>query len=223
MLNAHRSVAQIVIEHASCAPVFHRHRIDFCCRGELSLASACEQVGIAPSSLLGELEEAIAATDGESGLDPRAISTPALLGHIAEYHEEVRCLLPSLRITAMELARAHGAYTPALVDLDSLLQLLEATLSPILDWEERELFPAVLADGSADDPLSQLFSAMKREHVAAYECMRRIHGCLDILGTPSWANDRFFALRRDLEALERDLATHFHLENYVIRPRVLHA
>jgi regulator of cell morphogenesis and NO signaling len=42
MIDPQRTVASVVLDHSECAAVFQRHRIDYCCRGNLSVAAACE-------------------------------------------------------------------------------------------------------------------------------------------------------------------------------------
>ena len=56
MLEPQQSVADVVLDHSECAEVFQRHRIDFCCRGHLSLAAAASEKTVAVAALVAELE-----------------------------------------------------------------------------------------------------------------------------------------------------------------------
>src|SRR5690242_12163319 len=79
------TLAQIVLEHPECARVFRDHRLDYCCRGELALDSACESKGLALANVVAALETAIAERDERRAfVDARALSTPELVEHIVE-------------------------------------------------------------------------------------------------------------------------------------------
>ena len=43
MVNPSEQVAKVVLEHSECAEVFQRHRIDFCCRGDMSIEQAASE------------------------------------------------------------------------------------------------------------------------------------------------------------------------------------
>ena len=46
MLIPNKTVAEIVLEHPSCASVFHKYRIDFCCGGDVTVDPACAVRGV---------------------------------------------------------------------------------------------------------------------------------------------------------------------------------
>ena len=66
MLSPTQPVANIVLDHSECAQVFQQHRIDFCCRGELSLEQAAKERGVELTALLGQLERAIEERRGDA-------------------------------------------------------------------------------------------------------------------------------------------------------------
>ncbi|HEY0838811.1 MAG TPA: DUF542 domain-containing protein, partial [Vulgatibacter sp.] len=104
MLDPTRTVAQIVLDHSASAPVFQRHRIDFCCKGDMTLRDACAQRGLEEAVVLADLEHAIRSRSGEITRDPRSLSTPGLVAHIvATHHEYLRRALPFARTLAAKV------------------------------------------------------------------------------------------------------------------------
>ncbi len=57
-IDRNATVARIALDHPSCALVFRDHRIDFCCRGALTLKEACAGKAIDADTLLAELQRA---------------------------------------------------------------------------------------------------------------------------------------------------------------------
>src|SRR5512139_2845900 len=124
MLDSQQTVADVVLDHSECAAVFQRHHIDFCCRGDLSIEAACERAGIDTDNLIAELSSAIAERERNSG-DPRALSTGALIHHIAaKHHGYLRATLPFVQALATKVSRVHGGHNPRLQELESLVHEL---------------------------------------------------------------------------------------------------
>lgn len=53
--NATTSLGALASAHPAAARVFLRHRLDFCCGGQRSLADACRTAGLDPGAILDEL------------------------------------------------------------------------------------------------------------------------------------------------------------------------
>ena len=134
-LTAEMTVAQIVLDHSECAGVFQRHRIDYCCKGEQPLASACAQRGADAKQVLEELEEVVRARKSAPELDARALPTEALVEHVVQrYHRALRDALwhNSLTVThalgvdvdSMQVAVTIGVPRPETVDKAQVLAVL---------------------------------------------------------------------------------------------------
>ncbi len=220
MLDQQQSVATVVLEHSECAQVFQRHRIDFCCRGDLSVAAAAKDRGVDVEALLGELSAAIAERSGESRPDPRALSTPALVAHIvATHHEPLRRALPFAQTLAAKVGRVHGGHNPKLVDLHGLVDQLAGALLPHLDEEEQALFPAVTTRPPDGPTVEKLLASMLADHLAVARLLEGIREATEGFAVPDWGCNSYRALFSELEAIESDVFTHVHLENHVLRPR----
>ncbi len=219
MLDPSQTVAQIVLDHSSCAPVFQRHRIDYCCKGKQSLADACSERGLEVPTVLGELEQAIASRAGSGGFDPRTASTTALIGHIvATHHEYLRSAIPFLRPLANKVARVHGDSEPRLRELrDTVTELFDA-LEPHLELEEQQVFPAMMAKA---DPaaIAAGVVTLDTEHLEVGAMLHKMRDLTDDFTPPEWACNSYRTLFSELHQLEGDTLRHVHLETHVLKPR----
>jgi regulator of cell morphogenesis and NO signaling len=222
MLDPRATIASTVLDHAECASVFQRHRIDFCCKGNRSIAEACAERGLDEAAVLADLEQAIADREGLSP-DPRGLSTPALIAHIiATHHAYLRRTLPFVRGLAAKVSRVHGEREPQLVTLAALVDELEATLTPHLDAEEGVLFHAMLAanaGAAGANAMADDLVAMRQEHEAVGALLERIRTAADGFQAPMWACTSYRTLFAELDQLEGDVLRHVHLENHVLAPR----
>jgi len=86
MLNRTPTVAVLALEHPVCVGVFLKHRIDFCCAGDVTVAEACAGRGLDATAVQAELDAAMSSTTGAPIADPRAVPTAALISHIVARH-----------------------------------------------------------------------------------------------------------------------------------------
>ncbi|MCU0681554.1 MAG: iron-sulfur cluster repair di-iron protein [Polyangiaceae bacterium] len=213
-------VADIVSAHPECARVFDAHRIDFCCGGRRSLSSACEARGCDPRAVLSELEAARDERRGASSeVDPRALPTTALIAHIVErHHAYVRRVAPFIEKLSAKVARVHGDRQPSLVALDALVRPALAKLDVHLAFEEAVVFPALEACADGDAVHAEV-AALLDEHVALGRTLDRARSLTGDYTPAAWACNSYRTLYRELEALDRDLRWHVHLENNVLFAR----
>lgn len=219
MLNAQQSVASVVLDHSECAQVFQQHRIDFCCRGELSIEAAAKEKGLEAATLIAELSRAVEQRHGERPTDLRELETAQLVAHIvSKHHEYLRRVLPFARGLAAKVRRVHGDHNPKLHELQAAVEELANSLEPHLDDEEKTLFPALVAD-KHDAAVTKLLESMHEEHLEVAKLLERIRAASDDFTLPEWACSSYRTLFSELEQLEGDVFTHVHLENHVLRPR----
>lgn len=218
-LDRSATVAQIVVEHAVAARVFQKHRIDFCCHGDVSVPAACEARQLDPEALYAELEAVIPGGEAR-GEDPRTLSTPALLARIVDrHHGYLRVALPYVGPLAAKVARVHGEHNPKLTALhDTFVELAEALL-PHLDQEETVLFPALVAKAPDRAIVRKELAAMHEDHLAVGALLGRLRELSDAFTTPEWGCNSYRVCMAELAALEEDVLRHVHLENHVLMPR----
>jgi len=220
LIDPQKTVASLVLDHSECASVFKRHRIDFCCRGDVSISAACAEKGIDAKSLVDELSNAIAERKGAASPDPRALSTPALVAHIiSRHHEYLRKALPFVQTLSAKVSRVHGEHNPLLRDVDASVRGLVEALLPHLDVEEQTLFPAMMAKEPDRALLGRELASMQTEHLAVGALLEQMRTATENYALPSWACNSYRTLFKELEQLEADVLTHVHLENHVLSPR----
>ncbi len=217
-LDPTKTVAEMVLDHPSTAAVFQAYRIDFCCRGGMSLADACSEKGIDAREVSAALEDAIASR-APSQRDPRTLSTAELVEHITtRHHAYLRKTLPFLEQLATKVARVHGEHEPKLVDVRDTVLALKDALEPHLDDEEKVLFPAVLRAAKTGEVQREI-SEMTEEHIAVGELLSKLRSSAAEFVPPEWACNSYRTLMRELEAFESDTFKHVHLENQVLVQR----
>jgi regulator of cell morphogenesis and NO signaling len=220
MLDLRQSVGTLVLDHAACAPVLKRHRIDFFCRGDESIESASLRMGVDRHSLAAELASAIADEESATGPDPRDLPTEALIDLIVDRHHAcLRETLPIVQELAAKVARLHGRHHPRLCVLEALVSVLHSTLVRHLDAEEQFLFPAMIE--ACTDRASALpdLAAAHEDHSFVSVLLERIRTESNDFDLPRWACSNHRSLMSELAAIECDLITHVHLENQVLLPR----
>jgi regulator of cell morphogenesis and NO signaling len=221
LLNEKTPVAQIVLDHSECAGVFQRHRIDYCCKGELPLDEACRQRGADPKAVLEELERAVAERREPAGIDPREVPTDVLVSHIVRrHHQYLRDALPFLVPLSKKVARVHGAHNPNLPEVRDLVEELSNLMLPHLDREEQVLFPALEGEGKGrEEVIAAELSTMHGDHLEVAKVLESLRTAASEFEIPDWACTSYTTLYRELAAVEADIFQHVHLENHVLMPR----
>lgn len=221
MIDPSIHVATLVLDHSECAPVFARHRIDYCCKGKRPLAQVCAEQGLNVAAVVGELETAIARRE-RPAVDPRSLSTrDVIIKVIAPHHQYLHRTMPFLQTLAAKVARVHGDHEPSLREVAQIVNTLVDTLTKHLDEEERELFPALLGDRPAD--VKDQLLAMRAEHEQVGAMLESLRRAAADYVPPDWACNSYRTLMRELDVMEADTLAHVHAENHVLLPRFIPA
>jgi regulator of cell morphogenesis and NO signaling len=224
MIDRTATVAQIVLAHPATAPVFQRHRIDYCCRGAVPVPTASAAAGVDAEGLWAELERAAVAAPAGPGDDVASLSTAALLARIVDrHHGYLREALPRILPLAAKVAHVHGAHEPRLVPLSAAVRDVSGMLLPHLDDEEQVLFPALLARTPDREAIARELARMLEDHLAVGAKLAELRALSGDFSTPEWGCTSYRLLMTELEALEGDVLRHVHLENHVLAPRFANA
>lgn len=210
---ADRTVADIAATLPGATEVFRRHRIDFCCGGQVPLAAAAGERGVALDAIETELArlDAHAATTAPTATD-------ALIAHILErFHEAHRRELPELIALAARVEQRHADHPQAPLGLHAALLELAAALEDHMTKEERILFPLMRQGGHPmiHAPIAQ----MQHEHDEHGERLARLQAIAHDFALPAEACASWSALYAGLRKLVDDIHEHVHLENNVLFPR----
>lgn len=217
-LTPDRTLAELAATHAGASRVFSRHRLDFCCHGQVSVTEACAKAGLDPDQLLDELRrEQRVATDFESWVER---PLPEVVEHVLErFHEPHRAELPRLILMAARVEHVHGSKPDCPVGLADHLRTMAAGLELHMQKEERVLFP-MIRSGQGRMALAPI-QVMEQEHEDVAAELARSRELTDDYVPPEGACGTWRALYAGLAELERDLMEHVHLENAVLFPRAL--
>jgi regulator of cell morphogenesis and NO signaling len=218
-----RTVGELVAERPGRAKVFEKLGIDYCCKGNVALSTACEAKGADASVVAAQLE-AEAPTPGAGPDAPWRKTVDALVEHIVTtHHAYMRETLPRLEWITGKVAMVHGDRDPRLAELAATFKAFAKETEEHLNKEEMILFPfCKLLETGQRPPFPPTVTlpirTMLREHEdhgAALETFRRLTSGYIV---PEGACNTWRAMLDGLEELEADLHTHIHLENTVLFP-----
>lgn len=206
------SVGEIAASLAGATAVFRRHKIDFCCGGNVSLDEAAAKRGLDPAVLEAALA-ALAQTPPDAPMESRA-----LVDHIIErYHNTHRAELPELVRLARRVESVHRDHPEAPAGLADALAQATVDLEDHMQKEEQILFPAIRDGftGALDGPIM----VMRHEHDDHARTIRVLQTLAHSYQPPQHACRSWQALYNGVEKLVTDLTEHIHLENNVLFPR----
>ena len=224
------TIRDIVAKDFRVAAVFQRHGIDFCCKGNRSVEDACRDRSVTAGDLLREVADATASPDSGG---PRFNSWA--LGMLADYivanhHGFVRQAIPALLTHTRKIASVYGDAHPELHEVAALFDGVAAEMTSHMIKEEEILFPYIAGLAMASRGQSPVPSApfgtvrnpirmMEAEHEAVGDAMARIRELTAGYRVPAEACTTYRVCLQELEAFERDLHEHVHLENNILFPK----
>lgn len=213
------TLAELATRWAGASRVFQRHRLDFCCQGQRSLAEACAQRGLDPSAVIAELQAELTPAPAE----PWHERSPAqLIAHLLDrYHAAHRREVPRLWQMAQKVERVHGDKPECPRGLADHLARLGQELEEHMQKEEKVLFPLLLAGAGA--AAAGPIHCMMAEHDEHGRNLARTRELAHDLVPPASACGTWRALYLGLAELEREVMEHVHLENHVLFPQAVGA
>ncbi|MCC7086417.1 MAG: iron-sulfur cluster repair di-iron protein [Pirellulales bacterium] len=223
------TVGEVVARQPALVRLFEAAHIDFCCGGKKTLAEVCQEKGLEPQAFLATLEEAAAASRGETVVDAAAMSLTELANHIeATHHAYLRDELPRLNMLTQRVASVHGGDDTRLRDLRETFLAMADEFTRHLMKEEQILFPMIRALEASNGPqsfhcgsIANPIRQMEVEHHDAGAALERMRTLTDEYTAPTWACNTYRAMLDSLANLERDTHIHVHKEDSVLYPRAL--
>jgi len=213
-----QTVGQLATTLPGASRVFHRHGLDFCCGGHVSLGEACEAAGLDVSSVVAEIQGEAREHGNFERWDDRPL--PEVIDHIlARYHEPHRQEIPRFLAMARKVEEVHAEKATCPRGLAAHLERMGEEMELHMQKEEQVLFP-LLRDGRgalAAMPI-QIMEQEHRDHGANLERLREL---TNDYTPPPEACGTWSALYLGLAEFQRDLMDHIHLENNVLFPRAL--
>jgi len=192
--------------------VLRRHKLDFCCGGDATLAVAARERGDDAAKIAAELR-ALAPLPADAPEEAEA-----LIEHILErYHETHRRELPELILMARKVEEVHAGHAELSKGLSLLLEHIAEAIEEHMQKEERILFPMIRAGlgRAAVGPIA----VMRHEHVEHGERLRQLEELTRDHTPPADACTTWRALYAGTRKLVDDVMQHIHLENNVLFPQ----
>jgi regulator of cell morphogenesis and NO signaling len=228
-----KTVREIALEMPLTTKVFENHKIDYCCGGHKFFLDACKTAGADAENVLRELSVYL-ESPAETELDwVKTASLNRLIEYIVEkHHTYTRDEIKNLSPLMAKVAGKHGEHHTELYVLEELFGELCSDLAPHLLKEEQVLFPyiselenfkvkngkvPVSCFGTVRNPVGM----MMREHDTAGEILRSMREVSRDYEIPEGACPSYTALLTRLEAFEKDLHQHIHLENNILFPKAI--
>ena len=228
-----KTVREIALEMPLTTKVFENYKIDFCCGGNRMFLDACKTAGADAENVLKALSVYL-ENPAETELDwVKTASLGRLIDYIVDkHHTYTRDEIKSLGPLMIKVAGKHGESHVELYALEELFIELCNDLVPHLMKEEQILFPYIgelenfkikqarvptSCFGTVRNPVGM----MMREHDTAGEILRNMRLVSNDYKIPEGACPSYTALLTRLEAFEKDLHQHIHLENNVLFPKAI--
>lgn len=226
------TIGEIVAEDFRTAAILERYGLDFCCGGKRTLDEACRERGVDAARVATELGSlSAAAPEGIVRFGDWPVD--ALIDHIlVRHHAYVRGTLPVLLGHTRKIAEVHGARSPELPHVAQRFAGVAREMTLHMAKEEEILFPYIrtLVDadrlgarvgrspfGTVGNPIRM----MEHEHEHAGGEMRLIRELTKGYQPPDFACATYRVCLSELDAFERDLHRHVHLENNILFPAAL--
>ncbi|AKF10772.1 DUF542 domain-containing protein [Sandaracinus amylolyticus] len=226
-------VRDILLDIAGAETALERHHVDYCCGGALALEEACCRAGADVHAVIATLIDEASKPGAQAPRDREMLSVPLvdLVKKIVDdHHARERADATSLVALARDAVAVDGASDARLAKIVALLETHFGELLPHLAFEERHVFPYVVAleraglDGTP--PPAALFATitepiaeMIHEHETADHQLHDLRALAHDYVAPPTASDATRALYAALAEHERELVRHMHLEGNVLFPR----
>ena len=210
VLDDQQAIGHIAVQIPGATAIFRRHKLDFCCGGQVSLAQAASEKGLDVAAVMRELA-AIQRTD-----EPVEHESPeTLIDHILErYHTVHREQLPELIRMARRVEAVHRDHPLVPTGLADALEEAEQDLLSHMMKEENILFPMLKAGGNPF--VSQPIGVMRAEHTQHGEMLEQLMHLCNNANPPQGACNTWRALYAGIAQLHDDLINHIHLENNIL-------
>ncbi|TDP01427.1 iron-sulfur cluster repair di-iron protein [Flavobacterium sp. 245] len=227
-----KTIGSFVAEDFRTAAVFSNYKIDFCCKGNRTVAEVCEKQNIDADALLENVLQ-VMQSENQGNIDFNSWPLDLLADYIEKTHhryveEKTNVLLPFLD----KLCKVHGASHPELFKINELFIGCAGELSQHMKKEELVLFPFVKrmvktkeSDGILHQPsfgtVSNPIAMMMNEHDNEGERFRAIAELTNNYTPPADACTTYRVTFAMLKEFEEDLHKHIHLENNILFPKAV--
>ena len=225
-----KTIGEIVAENYRTAAVFGSFGIDFCCKGNRTLAEACESKSISTDEVEAKLA-AVANAQQNKGVDYNTWSLDLLADYIQkQHHKYIETQTPILKQYLAKLCKVHGDRHPELFEIADAFNSSAGELAKHMKKEELVLFPFIRLMVRAKDEghtvrdphfmtVKNPIQMMLLEHDVEGDRFREISKLSNGYTPPADACNTYRVTYALLKEFEDDLHLHIHLENNILFPK----
>lgn len=224
-----KTIGEMVAADYRTAQVFKNHKIDFCCKGNRSIAEANKDKEIDVNLLIAELEAATQVTQADA-TDYKTWPLDLLADYIEKkHHRYVEEKMPILKQYLQQLCEVHGEQHPELLEISEEFKLSSGELAVHMKKEEFILFPYIRkmvkvktskakmntpSFGTVQNPVQM----MMNEHTVEGDRFAKISELSNNYTIPADGCNTYRVAFALLNEFEQDLHLHIHLENNILFP-----
>jgi regulator of cell morphogenesis and NO signaling len=221
-------VKDIVNELPKSSDIFKKHRIDFCCGGNIPLTQAVTENGVDLDTLLSELTDAFEKSQsGETNLEVWTDSdSNTIIDHvISNYHRPLEDELTMLSPYVTKVSRVHGDNHPELLKVNELFYAFKKGMLEHMAKEEAVVFPLIkqLEANTVEnrEEAINMIIELEKEHDESGSLLKELRTVTADFQLPFDACGTYTLVYQRLEMLEEETFMHVHLENNILFPRYL--
>ena len=227
-----KSLAQIVTSNHRAASVFEKYQLDFCCNGKRTLEQACQEKDLGPDEILAELTQVTNTNSCSVSVPFDKLTLTQLTDFIIHtHHSYVKKEMPAILNYLEKVSSKHGERHPEMIKVFQLFSAVKEEMELHMQKEELVLFPRIKdieKQVSENKPivLSPSYilapvTMMEQEHEHAGSMLAEIRKLTNQFTAPPDACTTYKLSFAALEAFEKDLHQHVHLENNILFPKAL--
>lgn len=213
-----RKLAEIVIANSNNLQVLEKHDIDFYCKGWQTLREACNAKGINVHYVSNELRYFHELVSQALSFNTFSIS------QICEYivythHAYLRQNLPALRTHFHLLKESISA---ELFDgIESQLDYLQPAFLEMIEFEEKTVFPLLVASGkqAVPEPQDNIMSVTGLMREQQCTIIASLNALMQDAATFRIGNITVREFFTRLDQLKRDVHMQLHIKNNILLPR----
>jgi len=222
-----KTIGAFVAEDYRTAEVFAKYGIDFCCGGQATLATTCQEKALDPVKVLQEIEAARKEPLQRSE-NYGAWTLPFLIDYIVNtHHVYLKENDEQIAAYASKIAEVHGAHHPEVIEIAKIFEKIAADMAAHLVEEEEVFFPAIkrvdAAVSSGENPdahdralIKAELDKLHHEHEEIGDATHQIRHLARDYAIPEDVCNTFVVTYRKLKEFEDDLHKHVHLENNIL-------
>lgn len=226
-------IGPLVAAHPLLGPVLWKHKIDFCCGGQRTIAEAAKEQKLTAAKLIAELTALLKKKNVKEKNWTTVNSLTEIITHIrTTYHGPLAEMIPTLQTLMAKVARVHGDRHPELHEAEEILGGIILVLDMHFQKEQQILHPMMheldtyskktkgmpeFHCGSIENPIRQ----MEYEHENYGDHLKRLRAITQEYTLPEGACTSYRVLFAELEKFEDLLIRHSHLENFALHPLAL--